>query len=206
MTPAVDGRALARVEALVVGASAGGVEALLKLLPAFDAGATVSVIVVLHLPRGQPSALVDIFAPKCALPVREVEDKAPIARGTVYVAPPDYHVLVDADADGSAILALSADDLVNYSRPSIDVLFESAADYYGPKLCGLVLTGANPDGAAGLAAVKRAGGATIVQAPGSALAPAMPIAALARVAPDHTADLAGIAALLRALPSTAPSR
>ena len=200
-------RSLRALEALVIGASAGGVEALLKLLPAFDAAAAVAVIVVLHLPRGQPSSLVEIFAPRCALPVREAEDKAPVTRGVVYVAPPDYHLLVDEDRDGFPCLALSADDPVNYSRPSIDVLFESAADVYGPRLGGVVLTGANADGAVGLAAVKRAGGATIVQAPGSALVPAMPVAALARVAPDYTTDLDGIAALLRALPSAAtPSR
>ncbi len=197
-----DRRALEGIEALVVGASAGGVEALMKVLPALDASATVSVLVVLHLPRGHPSSLADIFRAKCALPVREAEDKVPVAPGVVYVAPPDYHLLVDADSDQRPILALSADEPINYSRPSIDVLFESAADRYGPRLGGVILTGANPDGAAGLAAVKRAGGTTIVQSPASAMAPAMPIAAIARSTPDFVLDLDGIVALLRAWPST----
>ena len=101
---------------------------------------------------------------KCALPVCEAADKEPVRPGTVYFAPPDYHLLIDAGPS----LALSADELVNYSRPSIDVLFESAADVYGARLLGIILTGANEDGAAGLAAVHAAGGITIVQEPDSA--------------------------------------
>ena len=165
---------LESLDAVVVGASAGGVDALLALMPALAAGTHAAIIIVLHLPRQRPSALAAIFGKKCALPVREAEDKEPVARGTVYVAPPDYHLLIDRTAgrgsNGAPLLALSADDPVNYSRPSIDVLFESAADIYGDRVAGVLLTGANSDGAIGLAAVRRAGGVTIVQDPATAVA------------------------------------
>jgi two-component system chemotaxis response regulator CheB len=188
-----------RIEALVIGASAGGVDALLTLLPALPARCKVPVMIVLHLPRHQPSALIEIFAPRCALPVREADDKEPIVPGTVYFAPPDYHLLVD---QGPA-LALSTDEPVNYSRPAIDVLFESAADFYGPTLGGIVLTGANADGAAGLAAVRRAGGVTIVQQPDTAATSMMPQAALEAGPVDFVLPLDGIARLLRSLSTTA---
>jgi two-component system chemotaxis response regulator CheB len=190
---------LDRIEALVIGASAGGVDALLTLLPALPASTKVPVMIVLHLPRHQPSALIEIFAPRCALPVREADDKEPIAPGTVYFAPPDYHLLVD---QGPA-LALSTDEPVNYSRPAIDVLFESAADFYGRALGGIILTGANADGAAGLAAIRRAGGVTIVQQPDTAATSMMPQAALEAGPVDFVLPLDGIARLLRSLSTTA---
>src|SRR5215510_9745965 len=112
------------------------------VLPALPACLVAPVFVVLHIPREKPSLLVDIFTPKCELPVREAEDKQPIEPGTVYFAPPDYHLLID---EGPA-LALSSDEAVHFSRPSIDVLFESAADVYGARLLGIILTGASEDG------------------------------------------------------------
>jgi two-component system chemotaxis response regulator CheB len=184
-----------RVDALVIGASAGGVEALSVLLPALPRGAAVPVFIVLHLPRGRPSLLVDIFQPKCALPIREADDKEPVEAGTVYFAPPDYHLLLDA----GPTLALSADAPVHYSRPSIDVLFESAALIYGKRLLGIVLTGANEDGAAGFEAVKRAGGLTLVQHPDSAQSPTMPASALRRVVTSSVLSLEAIAGLLGTL-------
>jgi two-component system chemotaxis response regulator CheB len=184
-----------RIDGIVIGTSAGGVEALSMLLPAFGAGLRAAVFIVLHLPRERPSLLVEIFQPKCAVPVREAQDKEPIERGTVYFAPPDYHLLVD---DGPQ-LALSADELVHYSRPSIDVLFESAADWYRDRLVGIILTGANEDGAAGLAAVHRAGGTTIVQRPDTAQAPLMVESALKRGPVDMVLTLEEIAGLLRTL-------
>ncbi len=185
----------ARVDAIVIGASAGGVEAIGQLLPALPADLRAAVFVVLHLPRERPSLLVDIFQPKCALPVHEAHDKATVEPGTVYLAPPDYHLLVDAGPQ----LSLSADEPVHYSRPSIDVLFESAADVYGDGLMAILLTGANEDGAAGAAAVRRAGGTTVVQQPESAQASTMPAAALRLFSPTHVLTLPGIAALLAAL-------
>ena len=161
------------IQAVVIGASAGGIEAVSQLLPALVAGSTAAFLIVIHLPREKPSLLREIFAARCALPVREAEDKTPVEPGTVYLAPPDYHLLVDTGPS----LALSVDDPVHYSRPSIDVLFESAADIYGDRLLGIILTGANADGARGLAAVAAAGGLAVVQDPGEALAPALPTAA-----------------------------
>lgn len=181
------------IDAVAIGASAGGVDALLELLPALPAGYALPILVVLHLPRERPSLLVDIFQPRCALPVREADDKEPVVAGTVYFAPPDYHLLVDAGPS----LALSTDPPVNWSRPSIDVLFESAADVYRSRLLGIVLTGANDDGTAGLAAVQRAGGVTVVQDPADAWSARMPSAALSHVVPDHILTLGAIASMLR---------
>ena len=192
----VGGASLAgRIDALAIGASAGGVEALLSVLPTLAAGWTVPIFVVVHLPRERPSLLAGVFRARCAVPVFEAEDKMPVTRGAIHFAPPDYHLLLEA----GPTLALSADEIVNYSRPSIDVLFESAADVYGERLGAIVLTGANEDGAAGLAAVQRAGGVTIVQDPKTALMPTMPAMALQRVRADHVLPLAGIAELLATL-------
>jgi two-component system chemotaxis response regulator CheB len=184
-----------RVDAIVMGASAGGVEALMTLLPALSAAFRIPIFIVLHVPRDRPSLLPQIFLQKCAVPVCEAGDKEPVRPGTVYFAPPDYHLLID---EGPS-LALSADELVNYSRPSIDVLFESAADFYGARLLGIILTGANEDGAEGLAAIHAAGGITIVQQPHSAQVKQMVAAALNRNPASHVLDLEGISAALRTL-------
>ena len=162
------------IDAVAIGASAGGVEVLSVLLSALPASCRASFFIVMHIPRERPSLLADVFNARCALPVREAEDKEPVQPGTVYFAPPDYHLLLDR----GRVLALSSDEPVHFSRPSIDVLFDSAADIYGERLLGLILTGANQDGAEGLAAVGRAGGRTVVQEPGGAAVPFLPEAAL----------------------------
>ncbi|MEO6363623.1 MAG: chemotaxis protein CheB [Caldimonas sp.] len=190
---------LKRIEAVVIGASAGGVEAISVLLAALPASSSLSVFVVLHLPRSRPSLLAGIFGPKCALPVAEAQDKEPVQRGAVYLAPPDYHLLIDAGPR----LALSADEPVNYSRPAIDVLFESAADVYGERLLAIVLTGGNDDGAAGMEAVLRNGGEALVQDPDTAQVPLMPRAARRRNPGSAVLPLAGIGALLAGLGSHA---
>jgi two-component system chemotaxis response regulator CheB len=187
-----------RVGAVVIGTSAGGVEALSVILPALPATFRPPVFVVLHLPRERPSLLAEIFQPRCALPVREADDKEPIEAGTVYFAPPDYHLLIEKDGT----VALSNDGLVNFSRPSIDVLFESAAEVYGARLLGVILTGANSDGADGLAAVRGAGGFAVVQDPAEAQAAVMTEAALARTAVDYVLPLKEIAALLKTIGGT----
>ncbi|OWY28783.1 chemotaxis protein CheB [Herbaspirillum robiniae] len=193
--PALDARA---IEAVVIGASAGGVEALSEILPALRAGATVATMVVLHIPRERPSLLPEIFAAKCAQPVREAQDKEPALAGAIYFAAPDYHLLVDRAPEGT-LLAMSNDEAVNFSRPAIDVLFESAADVYGERLLGVLLTGGNQDGAAGLQAIRGAGGITVVQDPQEAQAPYMPEQALALGKIDYVLTLAQIADLLRTL-------
>lgn len=178
-----------RVDAIVIGASAGAVEALGNLLPALPANLDVPVIVVVHVPPNRPSLLVELFAPKCSLSVREAEDKEPIADGTVWFAPPGYHLLIESDRT----FALSVDEPVNYSRPSIDVLFESASDVYRERLLALVLTGANQDGAHGAAVVHEAGGLVAVQDPQTASSPTMPALCIARTSPDFVGTLSELA-------------
>ena len=172
-------------EAVVIGASAGGVEVLSMLLSALPASCRLSLIIVMHIPRERPSLLPEVFGSRCALPVKEAEDKEPIQPGTVYFAPPDYHLLVDR---GPAF-ALSTDEPVHFSRPSIDVLFDSAADVYGERLIGVILTGANQDGAEGLAAIGHAGGRTVVQDPVSAAVAYLPEAALKQGPVDFVLSL-----------------
>jgi len=180
------------VEAVVIGASAGAVEALGILLPALPSTLGVPVIIVVHVPANHTSLLAELFAPRCALPVREAEDKQALGEGTIWFAPPGYHLLVESDRS----LALSIDEPVNYSRPSIDVLFESAADVYKDGLLALVLTGANHDGAAGSAAVHAAGGLVGVQDPASASSAAMPTFAIERSPPDLVGSLSELAAFV----------
>jgi two-component system chemotaxis response regulator CheB len=160
-------------QAVVIGASAGALEALTAILPALPAHFPLPLMVVVHMPPDKPSVLTELFRARCHIQVREAEDKEPVNGGTAYFAPPDYHLLVEADG----YLSLSNDEPVLHSRPSIDVLFESAADVYGPALIAIVLSGANHDGAVGLKAVCEAGGMTIVQCPKGAFAAAMPEAA-----------------------------
>ncbi|KIK89454.1 chemotaxis protein CheB [Pseudomonas sp. W15Feb9B] len=183
---------LPRVEAIVVGASAGGVEALLTLLVPLRQGYVLPIIVVLHLPEERRSQLAEVFARRLMLPVEEATDKQDIAPGTVYFATPGYHLSVEQDRS----LSLSLEDRVHHSRPAIDYLFESAADAYGATLAAVLLTGANHDGARGLAQVKRRGGLTIVQDPQDAQVATMPLAALKIQQPDHVLPIHGIGRLL----------
>ncbi|MFJ2462554.1 chemotaxis protein CheB [Pseudomonas sp. NPDC087615] len=187
-----DAVALPRIEAIVIGASAGGVEALLTLLGPLRPGFVLPIIVVLHLPQERRSQLTEVFSRRLDIPVQEASDKQNIAAGTVYFATPGYHLSVEQDRS----LSLSLEDRVHYSRPSIDYLFESAADVYGPALAAVLLTGANHDGARGLAQVKRLGGLTIVQDPADAQVATMPQAALNVLQPDHVLPIHGIGRLL----------
>ena len=183
------------IEAIVVGASAGGVEALLRVFGHLRKGFGLPILVVLHLPNERDSQLASVLGHRLAVPVEEARDKQDIAPGTLYVATPGYHLSVEADR----CLSLSLEEPVHHSRPSIDVLFESAADVFGPGLLAILLTGGNQDGAAGLAAVGAAGGITVVQDPAEAQAPTMIHAALARGPVDHQLRLGAIAGLLRRL-------
>jgi two-component system, chemotaxis family, protein-glutamate methylesterase/glutaminase len=180
-------------EAVVIGASAGALEVLSNLLPALPSDYRLPILVVVHLPPDKTSLLAELLRVRCAIRVREAEDKEPIEPGVVYFAPPDYHLLVEEDKR----LSLSDDEPVLFSRPSIDVLFESAADAYGGGLIGVVLTGANSDGANGLKAVVEAGGVAVVQSPGSAYAVAMPEAAIAACPAARVLPVNEIAAYLR---------
>ncbi len=175
--------------AIVVGASAGALEALSAILPTLPADYPRAVFVVVHVPPATPSLLPELLRAKCRLRVCEAEDKEPAMPGTIYVAPPDYHLQVEADK----CISLSNDLPVMYSRPSIDVLFETAADAYGENLIGVVLTGANDDGAAGLRAVLAAGGTGFVQRPQDAYAQGMPQAAMKACPAAQVLPLADIA-------------
>jgi two-component system chemotaxis response regulator CheB len=150
------------------------------------------LVAVLHLPDNHDSRLAELFGYRLALQVREARDKESLAPGVLYFAPSGYHLLVENDYSFS----LSGEERVSYARPSIDVLFSSAADAYGAALAGILLTGANHDGAAGLAGMRVAGALTIVQDPASAEVPTMPEAALRRMTPDLILPLAEIHSLL----------
>lgn len=164
----------ATIAAIVIGGSAGAIDALSTILPGLPPDFARPVLVVVHVPPDKASALTELFQTKCGPHVKEAEDKEPIVGGSVYFAPPNYHLLVERDFH----LSLSSDEPVNYSRPAIDVLFESAADAYGAGTLGIVLSGASSDGAAGIAAICRAGGRALVQRPDTAAVATMPRAAL----------------------------
>jgi len=181
------------VSAIVIGASAGGVDALLPLLANLGPSSP-PVLVVLHLPRDRPSLLQGIFSRACSIPVHQAFDKQPLRAGELVFAPPDYHLLVERGPE----LSLSVDPPVHFSRPSVDVLFASAADEFREGLVAIVLTGGNEDGAAGAAAVRRLGGRVVVQEPATARSPEMPLAALAQVPDAEVLSLDDIGALLRA--------
>ena len=172
--------AIPRIDAIAIGGSAGAVEAVGKLLEGLPAEFKPSVLVVIHVPADRPSLLASVLGQRCRRPVREALDKERVEPGVIYVAPQDYHLLVET----AGALALSRDEPVAFSRPSIDVMFESAAEAYGARLLGIVLSGANADGAAGLAAIRKAGGRAWVQDPADAMAATMPAAAIAQAGAD----------------------
>jgi two-component system chemotaxis response regulator CheB len=183
------------MKAVAIGASAGGVQALLRILPQLPAEFPMPILIVVHVPPDRSNALVPLFQGKCALAVKEAEDKERVAGGVIYFAPSDYHLLVEHDGS----LALSSDEPVNHSRPAIDVLLETAADAFGPELTGIILTGANNDGASGLRAVAAAGGIAIVEDPAKAEVPTMPAAALAACSTAKVFNLDDITSYLLSL-------
>jgi two-component system chemotaxis response regulator CheB len=183
---------------VVIGASAGAIEALCRLLPELPADFTIPVVVVVHVPPRAPSLLVEIFRARCAVQVREPFDKEPLAPG-IFFAPPDYHLLIEK----GRTFALSIDGAVNWSRPSIDVLFESAADAYGAGVVAVVLTGASADGADGARAIREAGGYVMVQAPETADAEVMPREAIRLADPQFVGTLQEIAASMSGLSTLA---
>lgn len=183
------------VRAVVIGASAGGVAALFQVLGALPSAFAIPVLCVLHLPDDRHSQLAGVMQRRLHRPVCEARDKERIRSGEIYVAGPGYHLSVERDLT----LSLSQEEPVHFSRPAIDFLFISAADAYGDGLLGVLLTGANEDGARGLAYIKNNGGRTIVQDPRDAQVALMPEAALALHQPDHILTLSGIGQLLATL-------
>ncbi len=186
---------------IVVGGSWGGMHAVGKLLGCLPADFGAPVVVVLHRgPGSSEDTLTGVLSRHGALPVCEAHDKIELLAGRVHVAPAGYHLLVERGH-----LALSTDPAVRFSRPSIDVALETAADAYGPRAVGVVLTGANDDGAAGLTELRRRGGVAIVQDPGTAERAAMPLAAVAAASPHAVLPVEEIPALLIALAGSAGS-
>lgn len=184
-----------RYQAVVIGCSTGGLRALTAIVSELDAGLSIPVILVCHTGAEDVDLLCELLARVSRLPVREAAERERPVAGTVHVAPSGYHLHLEADRH----FALSIDAKVCFVRPAIDVLFQSAADAYRSKLIGVVLTGANEDGAQGLASIRQRGGYGIVQDPADAEAPQMPAAALRVAGADQVLPLRRIAAHINEL-------
>jgi len=182
------------VDLVVIGGSAGAIDVLRQVLRELDADFTPAVAIVVHLPAASISLLPSIFERPGGPRLKFAEDKEPIVGETIYFATPDYHLLIER----GRTFALSQDERVHFSRPAIDVLFETAAEAYGERLLGVVLSGANADGAAGLKAVAAAGGIAAVQALESAEMIAMPAAALQAVPESIEVNIEALAEFLKA--------
>jgi two-component system chemotaxis response regulator CheB len=172
-------------EAVVIGVSAGGLYALTRVLGALPAGFPVPIIVVQHRSRDERFLLEEVLQTKCKVHIKQADEKEAIRPGIVYFAPADYHLLIEKDKTFS----LTFDEPVNYSRPSIDILFETAAEVYKNNLLGIILTGANKDGAKGMKCIHKRGGTTIAQRPDTADFPEMPKAAIKTGSIQHVMTL-----------------
>lgn len=181
--------------AIVIGCSAGGLTALERLFSALLPNLEQAIVVCCHTGSSTVEMMCELLAQYATLPVKEAAERAPVEAGVIHVAPSGYHLLVENDRR----FALSVDERVSYARPSIDVLFDSAAEAYRETLIGVILTGANSDGAEGLARIRRNGGLVIVQEPADAEAAAMPAAALDLAGADYCVPLVAIAPLLNRL-------
>jgi two-component system chemotaxis response regulator CheB len=183
------------LELIAIGCSAGGIEALKQILPQLPKGYKPTVVVIQHIGQQLHTTLAEFYATLCLIPVKEVEDKEPLKQGTIYFAPAGYHLLLENEDS----FALNVDPLVNYVRPAIDVFMESAAPIYRTKMVGVILTGANSDGAQGLKLIQDFGGVTLVQDPNTADFPAMPKAALEVSVTSASLKLSDIAKYLSEL-------
>lgn len=182
-------------KAVVIGVSTGGVAALKLVLGALPADFPLPISVATHISPDADDGLALLLNTLCAIRVKEADDYERLAPATVYLAPADYHLLVERDGT----LSLSVDERVNFARPSIDILFETAAIAFGSGLIGVIMTGAGFDGSKGLKKIKELGGVTIVQDPDDAEADPMPRSALAVVKADHVVPLKDVAPLLSTL-------
>lgn len=182
-------------EAIVIGLSSGGMEAMKFLFSGLPVEFSIPIIVVQHMSPRSDSQWISVVKKNFQLEFKEVDEKEPIRSGHIYIAPPNYHLLVEENRTFS----LSVEEKVNYARPSIDVLFESAALAYKEKLIGIVLTGSNNDGAAGLKQIRDCGGLCIVEDPATAYSPVMPQAALEKADPQFVLSLKKIIDLLKSI-------
>ncbi|PKQ65476.1 chemotaxis protein CheB [Labilibaculum filiforme] len=173
------------LKAVVIGTSYGGLEALQAIIPMLPKDFSLAIIVVLHIGDNKNGSFLQYLSKNCQLILKEAEEKEEVKAGTVYFAPPNYHLLIENDSS----IALSAEPKVHHSRPSIDVLFESAAWHYKNQLVGVLLTGLNQDGAHGIKEIQKYGGITIVENPKTAIASIMPVAAIKIMNPDYLLNL-----------------
>lgn len=181
-----------KYKAIVIGGSSGSIDFLLKLLPTLEMPLPLAIIIVLHRKNSLESTLAELFSSKTSIPVKEVEDKDRAEPGFIYIAPADYHLLIEKNHEFS----LDTSEKVNFSRPSLDVTFESAADVYGNTLVGVILSGANADGSNGLKAVKRGGGLIIAQKPETAQVAYMPEQAILNNTIDFVFNVSELATFI----------
>lgn len=182
-------------KAVVIGVSTGGVHALKLVLGELPKDFPIPVIVVTHIKPDSDDSLAVLLDTLCAIRIKEADEQEALVPGTVYLAPANYHLLVERNGN----LALSIDPQVNFARPSVDVLFESAAEAFGPKLIGIIMTGAGSDGSKGLYKIKNHGGIAIIQNPADAEVDSMPVSAMRLVKADHVVRLNEISPLLLGL-------
>ena len=166
---------------VLIGGSAGSLDVLMQVLPLVNKHQNYALIIVLHRKNTDDNLLEDLFAARISMPVCPVEDKTALQNGSVFVAPSDYHLLIEK----SGFVSLDVSEKVNYSRPSIDVAFESAAEAFGNSVCGILLSGANSDGTAGLIAIQECGGIIVAQDPATANMPQMPQSAISNAKLDY---------------------
>ena len=183
-----------RYHILIIGGSAGSLDVLIRLLPQLRSDLQMAVVIVVHR-NNSDSLLQEVLSERTSHAVKDVEEKEEIVAGTIYVAPADYHLLIEKDRTFS----LDYSEKVNYSRPSIDVTFETAAEAYGATCVGVLLSGANADGTAGLAIIKSKGGLTVVQDPANAAVSFMPGHAIEKVKVDYVASVEVIAEIINRL-------
>ncbi|MEN2401171.1 chemotaxis protein CheB [Flavobacterium sp. MC2016-06] len=170
---------------VIIGGSAGSLSALLQLLPEIYEANSFAIVIIVHRKSSDEQTLEDLLSIRSKLQVKPVEDKVPLLPGFIYVAPSNYHLLFEKDET----LSLDTSEKVNYSRPSIDVSFESAAEIYGSSLVGILLSGSNTDGTLGLKAIQASGGTIVVQNPLSAEMPFMPNNAILNTTPDFILNM-----------------
>lgn len=181
-----------KYEAIVIGASSGGMNALKILFSLLPKGFNIPIIIVQHVSSHSDNQWIELLNDKSDLNIKEADEKEKIENGTIYIAPANYHLMIEKNKTFS----LTIDERVNYARPSIDVLFESAAEAYKNKLIGVILTGSNNDGTKGLKRIKECGGFVIIQNPETAESSYMPVSAMAAVTPDAVKSLEEIIELL----------
>ncbi|WGQ07769.1 chemotaxis protein CheB [Pedobacter gandavensis] len=184
-----------KCKAFIIGGSAGSLEVLLKVLPAVDPGLSFPIVIVIHRKHGADSLLPGLLSSRTAMPVKEADEKEMMVPGTIYIAPSDYHLLIEMDHTFS----LDYSEKVNYSRPAIDVTFQTAAETFKEELVCLLLSGSNADGVNGLATVKQWGGIAVIQDPDSAQVAYMPEQARKNVAIDRILRIEEIAAFINLL-------